>query len=349
MQLKAVDFFCGAGGMSYGFYKAGISVIGGIDNDSDCGDTYVNNIPGAKFIEADIAALKYNSLVEEFGVYPNDDSLIFIGCSPCQFWSKVKTSRDINKQGAHLLQYFEHFVEFFRPAFIVIENVPGLLTKKKESLLPNFQFFLQKNGYSYKADVVNSRFYGVPQNRFRFLMIASRISAEIGLPIGCIDNSLTVRQFIGNLSEFPKISAGEVHQSLPLHRASALSEKNLKRIKRTTPNGGNRFDWKNSPDLQIRAYENKDDCFRNVYGRMYWDRPAPTITTRFNSFSNGRFGHPEQDRAISILEGSRLQTFPINYIFRFKNQESITRQIGNAVPPAMSKRIGRYLLKISNG
>ena len=348
-MLKAVDFFCGAGGMSYGFMRAGIQILGGIDFNSDCGETYKKNIPNAEFICEDIAVLNFKRITEAFGLKPWDDNLIFIGCSPCQFWSKVKTSKDKVRQGADLIKYFQKFVKYYRPGFIVIENVPGLLTKSEQSLLPKFKLFLKKAGYRYDADVLNARFYGVPQNRFRFLLLASRVAKDLRLPLGCIDDSLTVRKFIGDRSKFPPITAGETCPGIEMHRASHLSAENLWRIKLTDPDGGNRYGWKDDIDLQIPAYKGKDESFRDVYSRMFWDRPAPTITTRFNSFSNGRFGHPEQDRAISLLEGSCLQTFPYDYTFLGRSQKSITRQIGNAVPPAMSERIAQHILKTANG
>ena len=241
---------------------------------------------------------------------------------------------------------FERFVDWFKPGFIVIENVPGLLTKKIHNVLPDFHSFLESNNYAFDHDIINSNLYGVPQNRLRYLLVATRRSKTINLPRGHRNSRLVVRNFLGQENGFPKIEAG--HQGTPhrMHTASFLSPKNLKRISITPPDGGTRASWKDDPDLQIEAYKGKDHIFRNVYGRMFWNQPAPTITTRFNSLSNGRFGHPEENRAISLREGATLQTFPKSYKFRAPTQAFIARQIGNAVPPALAERVGKHLIKL---
>jgi DNA (cytosine-5)-methyltransferase 1 len=169
----------------------------------------------------------------------------------------------------------------------------------------------------------------------------------IALPSPTPHPSLTVSAFIGVAKGFRKIEAGQRDLSDFQHSASGLSPKNLQRIRQTAKSGGNRFSWKDDETLQINAYRDRDDIFRDVYARMYWDRPAPTITTRFTSFSNGRFGHPEEDRAISIREGATLQTFPTRFVFYGSSVSSIARQIGNAVPPALARRIGEHLITIA--
>jgi DNA (cytosine-5)-methyltransferase 1 len=128
-----------------------------------------------------------------------------------------------------------------------------------------------------------------------------------------------------------------------MHTTAFLSDKNKKRIRKTPKDGGTRLSWKDHSELQIDAYRCKDNIFRDVYGRMFWNKPAPTITTRFNSLSNGRFGHPEEDRALSLREGATLQTFPKTYRFRGKQESINARLIGNAVPPDLAKRIGNKI------
>ena len=345
MRLKAVDFFCGAGGMSYGFATAGIKVLAGIDFDDSCRETYERNNKSAKFFHKDIATLSTLSLAKQLRITRHDDRLIFAACSPCQFWSKVNTDRKKNRSSAFLLHEFERFVDWFRPGFVVIENVPGLLSKKRVSLLPRFKKFLRAKDYSFAHAVVNSNHYGVPQNRKRYLLIATRLTKNIQLPAPTTKRPV-VRDFIGEKNGFGAIKAGHKDRTQFIHTAAGLSPENLKRIRRTRPNGGTRRSWKNDSKLQIPAYKDKDEMFRDVYARMFWKRPAPTITTRFNSFSNGRFGHPQEDRAISLREGATLQTFPKHYIFKATNQATIARQIGNAVPPALARRIGYYLTKL---
>ena len=342
-KLKAVDFFCGAGGMSLGLQNAGITVLAGIDNEKSCRKTYEMNLGDAKFIKHDISTLSAPSLGRRLNICPDDPSLVFAGCSPCQFWSKIRTDKTKAERTAFLLKKFEKFIRYFRPGFVVIENVPGLYRRKTESILPGFFEFLEKYGYSWDDGIINSSHYGVPQNRIRYLLVATRLGSEISLPPHAQEKELTVGDFIGTQNGFDPIPAGHRDDDDFQHWASDLSEKNLRRIRMTPESGGDRSAWKDDDSLQIPAYRGKDDFFRDVYGRMYWNRPAPTITTRFNSFSNGRFGHPEEDRAISIREGATLQTFPKDFVFHGTNINQLARQIGNAVPPKLALEIGRQL------
>jgi DNA (cytosine-5)-methyltransferase 1 len=349
-KLKAVDFFCGAGGMSYGLQKAGIKILGGIDLDSACEKTYTSNLKNAKYIKEDITLLSCRKLKSKLKLKVNDDSLVFAGCSPCQYWSKIKTDKTKSQKSAFLLKAFQKFIGHFKPGFIIVENVPGLLKNKKESILPDFLTFLRSQGYAYADGIISADDYGVPQKRQRYLLVATRLATQINLPPKKKNDHLVVRNYLGVANGFKKIEAGTKDTTQFIHTAAHLSENNLRRIKITPPDGGDRSAWKNNIDLQIDAYINKDHIFRNIYSRMYWDRPAPTITTRFNSLSNGRFGHPEENRAISLREGATLQTFPKKFKFRGSNQACIARQIGNAVPPELACHGGRHLIKIaSNG
>ncbi len=347
-QLKAIDFFCGAGGMSYGLQQSGIKILAGLDNASDCKLTYETNITGAKFIKHDISSLSAPELERRLHITRNDPNLVFAGCSPCQFWSKIRTDKTNSQQTAHLLKQFQKFIKYYRPGFVVVENVPGLFKRKEESILPNFLKFLEAQGYSWSDGIVNALEYGVPQKRMRYLLIATRLSTAITLPLPQPDKSLVVSTFLGVANGFKAIAAGHKDQSSLQHTAAGLSSNNLQRISLTPKSGGTRDSWSKNVDLQIPAYQGRDSIFKDVYGRMSWDKPAPTITTRFNSFSNGRFGHPDEDRAISLREGATLQTFPKTFVFKGANQSSIAKQIGNAVPPALAERIGNHLISISN-
>ena len=350
IKLKAVDFFCGAGGMSLGLSMAGIQVLAGVDNAADCRKTYETNIKGAKFIKHDISTLSAPSLAKRLDLSVNDPALIFAGCSPCQFWSKIRTDKTKSAQTAFLLKQFQKFIRHFRPGFVVVENVPGLHSRKGESILPEFIQFLSQLGYFWNDGIINANHFGVPQNRIRYLLIATRLSPIVSLPPSKPTPSLTVSSFIGVANGFSQIVAGHRDHSDLQHTSCILSPENLRRIKLTPKSGGDRTAWRDDETLQIDAYRGKDTIFRDVYGRMYWDRPAPTITTRFNSLSNGRFGHPEEDRAISIREGATLQTFPKDFLFHGSNINNLARQIGNAVPPELARRIGQHLIKIaSNG
>lgn len=296
--MKAVDFFCGAGGMSYGLSQAGIDVLAGIDNSVDCQQTYITNIPGARYIRKDISKLSAPELARRLRIERDDPNLIFCGCSPCQFWSKIRTDKSKSAKTAFLLKQFQKFIRFFRPGFVIVENVPGLVRNKDHTILAEFIAFLEGAGYDCTDGVINALHHGVPQNRMRYLLIASRVTKVAPLPKLEDTERLTVANFIGEENGFVPIRAGNRDGSDFNHTTMSLSDQNLQRLAMTPASGGNRFAWANRPELQIDAYRNNDQIFRDVYGRMSWDKPAPTITTKFLSLSNGRFGHPEEHRAI---------------------------------------------------
>lgn len=337
--LKAVDFFCGAGGMSYGLSLAGIKVVAGIDVDEDCKDTYETNNPKSKFILTDIKELTIEQL-DKLGIEQHDDSVIFVGCSPCQHWTQIQTEKSKSLETKSLLEDFQKFASYFMPGFVVVENVRGILTNKDESKLTGFLDFLHKSNYSVDYGIIDAMYYGVPQKRKRFLLIASRVDKKIKLPEAEKGSVLKVEDFIGADKGFPAIAAGHEDETDFLHTTSRLLDKNIKRLKLTPHDGGTRLAWKDDPELQINAYKGKDNTFKDTYGRMFWGKPSPTITTKFHSISNGRFAHPDENRGISLREGATLQTFPKTYVFKGNGIGSIARQIGNAVPPELTRRIG---------
>lgn len=342
-NLKAVDFFCGAGGVTRGFADAGIKVLAGIDFDGNCKQTYKKNNKGARFLKKDISKYNPKSLQKTLNLSQNDNDLIFIGCSPCQYYSTVnKGVKDKSAKGKLLLEDFQRFVDYFKPGYIFIENVPGL-KRNSESPLGKFKQFLADNDYFFKEKVVNAKYFGVPQNRKRYVLLATRSSKAIEIPKENKQILTTVRQAIGNLDKFPEIPAGHKDNSDFLHSTARLNQKNLTRIQRTSHNGGSRKDWANDPDLQLECYKDYDG-HGDVYGRMYWDRVSPAITTKFYSLSNGRYGHPEQDRALSLREGAVLQSFDLTYKFYASGQGNIARLIGNAVPPKMAQKIAQSIL-----
>lgn len=339
-NLKAVDFFCCSGGVTNGFKSAGIDVLAGIDIEEIYRRTYEENNQGARFIRADIASYQPEELASSLNIMPDMDNMIFVGCSPCQFYTIMHTDKTKSSKGMLLLEEFKRFVAYFRPGFLFIENVPGLGTKSG-SPLSEFKEYISTIGYSFDDKVVNASDYMVPQNRKRYVLIATRIGKEIKLPTPIENIKVTVRDTIGHL---PPISAGDKDDSMDKHWAGHLQPINLRRIRQTPHNGGTRLSWKNDQELQLKCYEGKDGTFKDVYGRMFWDLPSPTITTKFYSISNGRFGHPEQDRGLSIREGALLQSFPCDYKFCSESLITAARMIGNAVPPKLARAIGEQLV-----
>lgn len=343
--LKAVDFFCGGGGMSYGMLEAGIKVLAGIDYEPNCKETYEENIIGAQFIRADVFDLKEEDLEAKLNLNKNDDDLILIGCSPCQFWSIINTKRDKSTKSANLLIEFARFVKYFNPGYIVVENVPGVLRKKSESGLEDFISWLEENNYKVHFEVHNVVEYGVPQSRKRFTLIANRITGEKINPIKKEGKKITVRDVIGEPNGFPKIKAGHKDETEFIHTVPTISDIIIRRLQKVSINGGNRLGFANDPELQLPCFVGKDDSFKDTFGRLWWDRPSPTITTKFFSVSNGRFVHPDEDRALSLREGATLQSFPKEYKFHGTSTSSIARLIGNAVPPQYAKCIGEAIIK----
>ena len=340
-KLKAVDFFCGGGGMTCGMKQAGITVLAGLDNDRHCEETYAKNHYGTRFILADITKADIN-ILSDIGIVINDNDLVFIGCSPCQHWSIINTDRRKSEKSTNLLTYFQKFVKHYNPGYVVIENVPGMKRFAEKSKLNTFIRFLSRHGYSFDDGVINANDYGVPQSRRRYVLIASRVNKHIRLPLPNKFQPI-VKDFIGQKKGFKKIDAGHIDETDFKHTCSGLNEISLRRFYITPKNGGTRKSWSNHKDLQIAAYQGRDNCFRDVYGRMSWEKPAPTITTRFNSISNGRFGHPEENRAISLREGATLQTFPHSYLFCSDSISTVAKLIGNAVPPELARRLALAL------
>lgn len=344
-KLKAVDFFCSGGGMSYGMQQAGIEILAGIDCDKTCEETYQSNIKGAKFIHADVFNLKEKELKRELSLKKNDDNLILIGCSPCQYWSIINTSRHKSEKSKDLLKEFKRFVEYFYPGYVVVENVPGVLKRKKESGLDEFINWLEKNKYKVHFNVHEVSNYDVPQHRKRFTLIANRVTQNELEPVKSNLKPLTVRDVIGVDNGFPLVKAGFKDSTPFMHTVAGLKEINIKRLELTCKNGGTRLAYADNYELVPNCHKNDKENFKDTYGRMWWDKPSPTITTKFFSISNGRFAHPEENRAISLREGAVLQSFPINFIFKTTSIANTARMIGNAVPPKYATAIGKAIIQ----
>lgn len=342
-RLKAIDFFCSGGGMSCGMQQAGIDVIAGIDHDISCKETYETNISGANFIHADVFELGEKELQKKTRIKKNDDNLILIGCSPCQFWSIINTTREKSSKSKDLLKEFRRFVEYFNPGYVVVENVPGVLRRQNESGLEDFITWLKQHNYTVHANIHEVSNYGVPQHRKRFTLIANRVSQKELKPLENTSKKITVRDVLGESNGFPKVSHGHKDCSTFMHTVAGLEELNLRRLEITPHDGGNRLAYVNDKTLAAPCHFGKTDGFKDIYGRMWWDKPSPTITTKFFSISNGRFAHPNEDRAISLREGAVLQSFPKDYIFKTTSIANAARMIGNAVPPKYAKAVAKAI------
>ena len=340
--MNAIDFFCGGGGMTKGLLDAGIDVLFGLDSNPFCQTTYQNNnnIP---YLNQDILDVEAENLIEEFPLLLDNDELLMVGCAPCQPFSMLNPRNPNEHRSVNLLNEFGRLVEGLHPAHIMIENVPGIDGRGVE-ILNQFLGMLEREGYHYDSRIVNAKNYGVPQNRRRFVLIASRLF-EPQIPDETHGDGLfPYVTLFDAIHRFPPLVAGEINEDIPNHRAAGLSELNLQRIQHTPHDGGGRLDW--PEELWLNCHENFTG-HSDVYGRMYWNRVAPTLTVKCFSISNGRFAHPEQDRAISLREAAAIQTFPDDYVFEGSLQE-IGKQIGNAVPVLLANVLGEYILNEHN-
>lgn len=338
MKVEAIDLFCGVGGLTNGLRQAQIKVLAGLDNDASCQYAYEKNNNSCKFIKADITDYDFIEMKE---MYSKDSIRVLVGCAPCQPFS-THSSKLKNRQHDerwNLIEYFVRAIKILEPHIISMENVKGLMETK---VFDDFVESVDKLGYKKNYDVVYCPNYGIPQGRRRLVFMGSKLGA-IGLPEKTTEKNHYVS--VGDtIKKLPKIKAGETCKKDAAHKARRLSPINLKRIRQSRP-GGTWCDWDEGllPDCYRKASGQSYKC---VYGRMKWDGLSPTITTKFCCYGTGRFGHPVQDRAISIREAALLQTFDKSYDFGQNMPIStMSRHIGNAVPPKLGLAIGQLILQ----
>lgn len=335
-QWSAVDLFCGVGGLTHGFVLEGFNIIAGIDSDAVCKFAYEYN-NDSRFINRKIEDITSQEIIE---LYPKSSNRILIGCAPCQPFSQYKKKKGTEDEKWKLLAAFADHIDLIRPQVVTMENVPELLKFRGGEVFNDFVTRLS-TAYNITSYIVSCSNYGIPQKRTRLVLLASRLgSIELEGETFGARGYRTVRDAIGHL---PRLEAGQVSTEDPLHRAAGLSETNLRRIRQSNP-GGTWRDWEDSlvADCHKKA---SGQSYDSVYGRMSWDKPSPTITAQCNGYGNGRFGHPEQDRAISMREAALLQTFPSSYQFLSPDSkwhiETLARLIGNAVPVELARVIAR--------
>ena len=344
--IAVFDFFCGCGGTSRGFQQAGMDIALALDIDADSKNTFTRNFPETIFCDKSISKVSESDLRPALDEH-QDRLKLFCGCAPCQPFTKQYTEARKYDTRRSLLSQFGRVIEGHLPDFVFVENVPGLqkVSKNKRGPFPAFKELLTRLGYEMDFSVVAAQDYGAPQLRRRFVLLASRHGKiKIPEPTHGTDSTNPFRTVRDAISDLPPIGAGEeyVSDGIRNHRTAALSAVNLRRIEITPPNGGGRKDWPESmwPQCYKRRLDGSihsghTDC----YGRLWWDKPATGLTTRCISFSNGRFGHPEQNRAISLREAARLQGFDDNFEFT-GTLNSMAKQVGNAVPVDLANAMG---------
>lgn len=338
-KVYGIDLFCGAGGLTIGLQKAGISILAGIDCDPTCEFPFTAN-SGAQFIKADIRDISGYDLS---ALYPSGAVRLLAGCAPCRPFSPFRRGKENwRDEEWSLLKEFSRLAQELQPEILTMENVPGVASKR---VFQTFVRALESGGYHVVYESLYCPRFGVPQNRRRLVLIASRIG-PVRVPEGPLtrDHFRTVRDTIASL---PRLASGEKDRTDKLHCARALNDTNLMRLRSSRP-GGTWEDW--PEELRSPCHRKKTGLsYRGVYSRMVWDEPAPTITTQAYNFGTGRFGHPEQDRAITPREAALLQTFP--RYFRFVRPREklflarVGRLIGNAVPPRLAFFIGKEIVR----
>lgn len=350
-KVAVIDLFCGIGGLTHGFVKENFDVLAGIDNDISCKFAFEANNK-ATFISKSVTEIEGEDLNE---IFKDTEIKILIGCAPCQPFSSYtfKDKEKIDKEKWKLLYEFSRLIKESSPEIVSMENVAQLMNFKTAPVFKDFVDDLREMGYHVHYEIVNCPDYGIPQTRKRLILLASKLGDIQLIPkTHSKDNYKTVKDVIYDLLP---INDGECDPNDIMHYARKLSPINKKRIE-STPYGGSWKDW--SEELLLECHK-KDSgkSYRSVYGRMKWDEPSPTMTTHCTGLGNGRFGHPEQNRAISLREASLLQTFPRKYKFFNEKEEKISvtqlsRHIGNAVPVRLgeivAKSIREHLKTITN-
>lgn len=342
-MIDCVDLFCGIGGLSHGLLRGGVRVRAGVDVDHQCRFPYEANNP-ATFICADVATLSAETLRALWG---KSRHTLLAGCAPCQPFSTY--SRKVHKRRAgvqatpdsrwSLVSRFAELIKVSKPTFVTMENVPQLVDH------PVFDDFMAAlSGYCVSSAVIECSHYGVPQTRKRLVLLASLLGPVALSAPESIRNPPTVRSAIAHV---PPLSAGQTDPNDTLHSACRLSPLNLRRIKASTP-GGTWRDWPRHLVAECHR-RSSGNTYPSVYGRMEWDKPAPTITTQSFGYGNGRFGHPQQHRAITLREAAILQTFPPTYQFLRPDEKvcyhTLGRLIGNAVPVRIGEIVATTLLE----
>lgn len=337
MPIVAIDMFCGAGGVSCGLRRAGIHVALGIDNREDCRLTYALNNAPARFLREDIRNISGKMLLSHVPDICEKDYLLLAACAPCQPFSQHNRRRRDSSQST-VLCCVEKIVQRLCPDFLFLENVPGIQKIHGFSAFRRLLHTLYALGYKIEFHTVDAMDYGVPQSRRRLVLLASLYS-QLEWPTQTHGNLPTLKPYTTvreAISRFPPLIAGQAHPTQSNHVAARLSPRNLGRIRLTKTDGGSRTEW--PTEIRLKCHKTHDG-HPDVYGRLRWDAPAPTLTTKCTSLSNGRYGHPEQDRAISVREAAALQGFDDSYVF-YGAIKQVTRQVGNAVPPTMIEQFG---------
>jgi len=346
-RTTVADIFAGCGGGSIGFRQVGFEVVGAVEIDGDAAAAYAANV-GVKPLRRDIREVTGRDLLERTGVGAGELTLLF-GCPPCQSFTILRrgaAESELDGVRNSLPGEYVRLVDELRPRHIAFENVPGMVDGRWRHRFDELLSDLVKLGYRCRWNVLDAADYGVPQRRRRVVVVGSRL-VEPTLPVashaasgeGGLQSHRTVRDAIGRLRP---LGPGEADPGDSLHRARRHCELALRRL-RAVPEGGGRMNL--PPELQLACHQGHPGHY-DIYGRMWWDRVAPTLTSGCTNVTKGRFGHPEQDRAITLREALLLQGFPDSATLSGVNTDTMALQVGNAVPPPLAAAVGHTVLEM---
>lgn len=343
--VQVIDLFCGCGGMSYGFATASTRTVhykicGGVDIDRHACATYEKML-GVAPLRADVTGLLRTAMYEEALARWGVDSkrpLLLIGCAPCQGFSSHRKKDPRTDRRNSLLQVFARIACTLRPDLIVMENVPEIFAKQHWTHFADWERMMTRAGYTLRTKIYNLAQFGVPQERFRAVVVAARDwhCFRMPTPIRAPDEFATVRQAIGGLRP---LLAGGIDPIDPMHITSKHRQETVELIKLIPPDGGSHRSL--PPGVGPSCLHNVDG-FRDVYGRLAWDKPAVAITARCRTPSCGRYTHPEQHRGLSVREAALLQGFPPTFTFEGPFDDKY-KQIGNAVSPMFARAVAEHL------
>ena len=328
VKYTCIDSFCGAGGLGLGLQQAGFDIRLSFDIDNRCIKTIEAN---KKYFSHPAFTADINDMLDGRALnickMQRGELFLLAGGPPCQGFSVQRRGADEDPRNQLVFKYAQLVDELY-PRYFVMENVSGIAGKRGKTILEELLDKLKNIGYTVHIKLLDAQNYGVAQRRKRYIIIGERSDMGVNYEYPKeMEKHYTVRDVIGSLPEPPE--DGSDYPGISLHRRDRLSEINLKRIRALKPGQGREYLPK-----ELLADCHKIDSsvigYRNVYGRMAWDEVSPTITARFDSFTRGKFGHPEQDRSISLREGAMLQTFPKDFLFT-GSKVDMARQIGNAV------------------
>lgn len=347
-ELKIIDLFAGVGGLSLGFEQAGFEILIANEYDQSIAEAYIKNRANSNMVVEDITKL---AISETFGAYKGQAGLV-IGGPPCQGYSQKGQRKTIHDPRNFLFKYFVEVVKEVDPQYFVMENVPNLLTAQKGYFKQELEKLFSELGYTINAQVLCAADYGVPQNRHRAFIIGKRGTCKVNMP-KIIEKRTTIWEAISDLAylksgegteaaDYKKAPETEYQQRMRLgsgklynHVATNHSAVALERLAMIPPKGGKEF----LPPEHITK-----SIYSGTWERMDEDDISVTITTRFDTPSSGKFTHPYLDRAITVREAARIQSFPDSFHF-FGTKTSQMKQVGNAVPPLLAKAVAKAIFE----